>query len=674
MSCNRCKSKNNLCKCKPRNCGCPVRISDSCVTVTVDLECSNIERGKTLDQVLLDIDQYLCELLEIIQNAGSIQIANVGAGIKLYKGINATGTREFRTILSDSLKITEGTETISIEQITTNVGTGAKVFKGAGLNKEQQLRSITSTSLNVTENDNTINIEAPIFNESTYTVDNITGAGAGTYKDSTTTGSNTQFNFRKIKSDSLIITEGTDSISIETNADTGTVRDFIVDTRYTGADEQGSYAKPFKNLDNAIVAYIGSGDIVRPEYNTSRILCIGGETHNFSTPLSINNLRLQIEEGTNIKYVGTPLYSIDFSTIQAAMGGYGSQTDNINITVTGKGRLVSEKLMVKVVNSGHNRVTYPQSEWFNNRLTMEDIDLMSLYKQSEFIVGITRDDGSPWVSEDREALFFTGPINEPAFYAMGGTGTAPEYDNSFNVSVFLKNIKISSLTQIPLKVKDTSVFIENIEISLEKYAGYVIVDPASLSGGKIIEDPIGSYNLPSYRQGLTLIEVEGNSKVVCEGKVDSTGFAITKGEANYNLKGSDILLKIIDSLESQTNGGTQFEHYIKTGAFTPNVELQSVTTFINIGTNGDFINTSVNPFTTANIKNCSFPFTKNVEVDLTRNNIISTENYFKGQYITSLRKFGTRLLASATLPVGGEFINTKSNDSDTANWFLDIVI
>ena len=121
MSCNNCNSITPSCgctdPCTPNNCGCAVKVEDKCVTVTVDLECASIERGKTLDKVLIDLDQYLCDLLDIIQNTGSIQIANVGGEVEVYKGISGLGVREFRTFVSDTLVITQNTDTISIEQV-----------------------------------------------------------------------------------------------------------------------------------------------------------------------------------------------------------------------------------------------------------------------------------------------------------------------------------------------------------------------------------------------------------------------------------------------------------------------------------------------------------------------------------------------------------------------------
>lgn len=97
-NCEECQDPQTTC--------CNHTHKDKCVTLTVDLDCSNIPKGKTLDQVLLQLDAYLCTLKDLIQSSGSFDIQNVGQGTGLFKGIETTNERSFRSIISESLNIT----------------------------------------------------------------------------------------------------------------------------------------------------------------------------------------------------------------------------------------------------------------------------------------------------------------------------------------------------------------------------------------------------------------------------------------------------------------------------------------------------------------------------------------------------------------------------------------
>lgn len=266
MHCNKCKTqKNSLCTCKPKNCGCAVKTQDKCVTVTVDLECSSIERGRTLDQVLLEMDKYLCELLELIQNSGAITITNVGTGAKVYKGIGPTGKREFKTLTSSSLTITENSNTINLEAEAppppdefelTSVGTGHIIYKGLNTLGVGEVKTITSDTLEIDGSGDTIKINQPI-------------------------------------------TEG--------------IIQYIVNNKYTGQDEEGSLLKPFKTIGNAVTTFIGNGTADNPENQGATIIIQKGNTYSFSGNFSYRNLNVVLEEDVVLNHSGGWL--VDYDTL-----------------------------------------------------------------------------------------------------------------------------------------------------------------------------------------------------------------------------------------------------------------------------------------------------------------------------------------------------------------------
>lgn len=180
--CN-CNTNNCGCNqtntCAPDPCSCPIFISSDCVNnVTEDLTCSNILKGQTLSEVLVQLDEFICTKFDSVTNF--FNLINVGTGSEIYKGVNMLGKKEIRTLLDSGLiNLAQGTNDITI--------------------------SVDEAALNTF-------IEA---NQKTYSVAN-TGTGAEIYKSSTIVGDNTQFNLRKIKSSnsSVTVTQGTDDIDL----------------------------------------------------------------------------------------------------------------------------------------------------------------------------------------------------------------------------------------------------------------------------------------------------------------------------------------------------------------------------------------------------------------------------------------------------------------------------
>lgn len=109
--CNKCSGNCNSCDCtckKPcitPDCACKVFITTDCVTLTEDLECSNIPKGLTETEVLKQLDAYICERFTSIENF--LQLVNIGNGSQIYKGITILGKRELRSLISDGTVIIE---------------------------------------------------------------------------------------------------------------------------------------------------------------------------------------------------------------------------------------------------------------------------------------------------------------------------------------------------------------------------------------------------------------------------------------------------------------------------------------------------------------------------------------------------------------------------------------
>jgi hypothetical protein len=112
--------KNSNCGCaasvicqETANCGCKVFLESECIEITNELPCSNILKGQTLSEVLVQLDAYICEKFDSVTNF--FQLINIGTGAQVYKGVSILGKKELRTLLDSNLiNIVQGTNDITI--------------------------------------------------------------------------------------------------------------------------------------------------------------------------------------------------------------------------------------------------------------------------------------------------------------------------------------------------------------------------------------------------------------------------------------------------------------------------------------------------------------------------------------------------------------------------------
>lgn len=150
MSCN-CQQTSTPCNpcsqttpCTEPNCACPVIISSDCVNnVTEDLTCSNIVKGQTLTEVLVQLDAFICEKFGSLANF--FTIINVGSGIDIYKGDTLTGKKQLRTLVDSSLINIEVGNATQAVTLTGTIGTANIVVNGVNY-----LATYTAGSLSVT--------------------------------------------------------------------------------------------------------------------------------------------------------------------------------------------------------------------------------------------------------------------------------------------------------------------------------------------------------------------------------------------------------------------------------------------------------------------------------------------------------------------------------------------
>lgn len=629
MSCNKC---NQNCNCNTQeiciqeDCSCPILdFPTSCIKYTGEtLECTDIDTNQPFNEVLQQLDKFICDKFNFATTY--FQLINIGEGVNIYKGDNLIGQKEIRSL----------TKTGDLIQITEN-----------------------SNEIDITIDEQELNnfIEE---NQKVYTVQNLPD-GVGIYKESTVVGDTTTFNFRGLKSNTLIITEDEDDITIESNLIE--LQDFIVDTRFAGEDyeEKGTYAKPYKNLDNAIIAYIGSGTRLEPEFEGARILCIGGQSHSFTQNLSINNLTLEIEKGTIVAYNGADLYLTDFRTLQTSAGGYGSQDRNLIIKLIGEGELRTNNLLAYVVNSGH---TISDPNRYHNNLTIENLTIRSYYKQEEFVDNITRSDLSEWISNTRPCSFYFGNIDEPMIVLEGQNTTNSMADNNLSGVVNITNATIISLSQQVIKNDSSHIRIINTDLRQgETIAGrtYITADDTALTGTVLQEDPLLSHTLPNYKEDLTLIKIEGSGVVLIFDSILNVNFNIIKQEAYYLIENDNSNLEIYNGRTESGFGGLNSEYFINIKSNNPRIVLEDVVLNKPLNPSGTFINTTLTPYDRITMKRCDIVSPLLDNIDLTRGNNISVINTFNNKITESLRIYNSRANAVAGgLESGNVFLNRKT--------------
>lgn len=252
-------------KCPPKEpCDCAVKdLSTNCILYDQeDLPCSNIKSGQSLSAILLQLDTFICNLRDELIRMFTLK--NIGAGARIYKGIDTLGRKELRTVTKTGnlITVTENTNDISISIDEENLDTFIEE------------------------------------NQKTYSVNNI-GTGVQIYKNSNVSGNNTQFNFRTVVqenqgsgesflrdiqqntddlkvrvktlvSDNLTITSTNEEVRIETPL-TASIPALYVNNLYEPTYQEWLTENKKQNLGVAVAGFqfIGKGTLAQPFTDTT---------------------------------------------------------------------------------------------------------------------------------------------------------------------------------------------------------------------------------------------------------------------------------------------------------------------------------------------------------------------------------------------------------------------
>jgi hypothetical protein len=258
MACNTC-IQNNDCGCNnpcpPEPCDCKVYLKSDCINnVTENLECSGIQAGQTLTEVLVQLDAFICEKFN--QLAAFFTLLNVGTGASIYKGVNGVGNKLIRKInaIGNLITVTQNTDDISISI------------------DEEALTDFITTNQNL------------------YEVENV-GGGIGIYVEPQTPPvlNTTTFKLKTFVSDSLTITTTNDEVIVETPM-TASIPALYVNNLYVPTYPEWLAENKIQNAGTAVTGFVfrGKGTLAQP-FTDSTVYPLAGGLVTITTDTAIQN-------------------------------------------------------------------------------------------------------------------------------------------------------------------------------------------------------------------------------------------------------------------------------------------------------------------------------------------------------------------------------------------------
>lgn len=334
-------SNNNNCGCNHtpcsgiNDCACKIFLSSDCINdVKAEFECLSISSNLTLTQTLEAMDSQICEKFETVTNY--FTLLNVGSGVGVYKGVNLLGQKELKSLasLSNLLTITSNTNTIDFNFNTSNLNTYIQANQKTYSVESLGSGAIVYKTQVVTGNDTKFQFKSLIHTDQG-------GEGESVVRDLQVNTNDITLRTKKIKSDTLTISATDTEISIE-QPEISDIPNFIVNSAYTGTESTGVASKPFKTIEDAKTAYIGTGDAQDPEFKNANITVQRGTGYTYTGNLNLNmgTGTLILEEGTSV--TSNPAsgdWLCDFDTLSS------TEPSSLNI-------LLKDNALLTLVKSG----------------------------------------------------------------------------------------------------------------------------------------------------------------------------------------------------------------------------------------------------------------------------------------------------------------------------------
>lgn len=476
----------------------------------------------------------------------------------------------------------------------TKLGTGTNVLKGFNASTgKQEFYAIKSTGLDISIVTGDIVIESKEGQ-------NLGESGQAIYKGLNPTSK--LHEFHKIDSSDFTIELEDDVVKINNPVVVDTPR-FYVNSGYDiggTAPETGSPSKPYKTIQAAITAFIGTGTAQSPENEGAEIIIQKGVGYTFTGSFALNSCTIILEEGTTV--VSNP-----------ATGNWLCDYDSLSTTEPASLKIIlKESATLELNKSG-----------FRNKGTSVDNSAFSDRKS----IQIESSGGTIYQSTNDS-------VNTLYTIIESNYTTNNDFKNDSSSTFDVSGVMLSSLTQQIYKVGGNSVLIFN-DVNFESGNPNVVVNTNlkcfEQIGGQVRKTSC-EISSPTATKDV-LYSSSKSATVICE---------LFMVDCVFNVINVDAIFQNETSLQSTVNlkACKSLLSTISNVAKSPNVQWLNFISYNCIFDDGDIDST---------------------EVDLTANNTISSSNIFGGRLVESLQVFNSRYSAvSSGLTKGNVFVNRKT--------------
>lgn len=564
MACKGCKDRK---PCNQNRCACPVKdMTASCVQYTGDpLECTGIETDQTLEEIIQQLDEAICEKVDSVSNF--ITLINIGGGSELYKGVNNLGQKEVRTLTSEdgTVAITQNEDTIDLAAITTvnlsSVGDGTPIYLG-----NQEIASLSSSTLSIeSDEQGNIILETP----PPYTND---------------------------------------------------IPRFIVNNLYQGTEEDGSISRPYKTIQGALDAFVGTGTIEVPQFQNGFIIIQEGSGYTFTGNFTYRNINIVLEEGTIINHnPSTGEWLMDLDSLNT-IGIDNTLTfrNNSQITLQQQGFRNRGKLAVG------NSNTY-------KTLTIEGTGETSQIRQNK-------------AYDEGYTIFDINSDNDPLYSQSPGS---------------------------PLRV--SNMFVRSINCSIVKIGGSSTI---YFSGCRLDAGVSGAPNAsidrkPFHQNNGGNVDIQNCVIIAIGTGVKMRGIFYMQLEdktknSSLNLERCTLQCQNNESIFANISTDRTSQPLVKCNYTTVRFgAADQVFSFPLVDSSAIWSNLNIN----YNVFNAEV----GLQADLTNQNTIGVSNSFAGKLTEHLPSYENRAQAALALSAQNKFIN-RNNSVDSNDWTIDVVM
>lgn len=416
--CNNCQNTtcyqcNHPPLCAPNDCSCPVKdLSTDCVLYTGnDLACSGIKSQTILTELIQQLDEFICTLVE--QSLDALSLINIGTGANVYKGLDLLGRREIRRInaVGDLVTVTQNTNDISVSidekelsNFIQNELPNPPCFETSDgtISIKELINGCYDFSVIFREIGNvgtgagfykTFNPLTNTYEFKSLIVDSQNGDGTSILRDVQQNSEDVTVRLKKIKSNTLTITSTDEELLIDTPL-TSAIPALYVNNLYEPTYQEwlaentsqnlgtpvpgfeyigkGTSAQPFTDtvsytlgnplstpvvtantaIQNALDVYVGTGSRLNPDLSGQTIIVQANSVgYAFNGDLDYSNLKIRFEESVIFTTTG---YLVDMDN----SSNFDSETSSVSIEVSeGKSLYISDSLGFR--NSGNTSTTPP---------------------------------------------------------------------------------------------------------------------------------------------------------------------------------------------------------------------------------------------------------------------------------------------------------------------------